>query len=411
MKNAKIVIGAGNGDEGKGKTVDYLSDEWANIIVRFNGGAQAGHTVNREYNRHVFAHFGSGSLTEIPTYLGPKFVVNPYLFRKEYKALGVKGISPRTYIHKDCIVNTFLDTIVNVTSEKMLGDKRNGSCGIGFNEAITRHLNTEHKMTVSSIADWRSTKEILYDIWENYLPTRMYEIGIPYEQMREVLDSVNFDVFLADTYDAFRWMLSRVELCDNAILNKFDNVVFEGAQGLLLDEFNGPFPYVTRSRTGIYNAMKIINEINNSVSLEVYYCTRPYATRHGAGPLAHEWDVVPYKNIIDKTNKYNDNQGHFRMGLLDIDVLGEAVYKDSEHLTGCKGPIECWLVINCMDQMPRIFDVVYSGTVVRVTKNKFFDLLHWDIPFDMLVGYSANSQAKMHTMRWQMVSELDKYAS
>ena len=77
---ARVVIGSNFGDEGKGLTVDYLCHQGAGVVVRFNGGAQAGHTVCLDRLRHVFSHFGSGTLRGVPTYLSQFFIVNPIMF-------------------------------------------------------------------------------------------------------------------------------------------------------------------------------------------------------------------------------------------------------------------------------------------------------------------------------------------
>lgn len=85
MKEVKVIIGANFGDEGKGLMTDYFCNKCDNpIVVRFNSGAQAGHTVvTPDGNRHVFGHFGSGTFNNTPTFLSKYFVVNPLSFLKE----------------------------------------------------------------------------------------------------------------------------------------------------------------------------------------------------------------------------------------------------------------------------------------------------------------------------------------
>ncbi len=76
----RAVIGANFGDEGKGLITDYLAQTGGDVVVRFNGGAQAGHTVvTPEGRRHVFSHFGSGSFAELPTFFSQHTIVNPIL--------------------------------------------------------------------------------------------------------------------------------------------------------------------------------------------------------------------------------------------------------------------------------------------------------------------------------------------
>ena len=85
---ARAVIGSNFGDEGKGLVVDYLCKTGGEVVVRFNGGAQAGHTVvTPEGLRHVFRHFGSGTLYGVPTFLSQFFIVNPIIFFHELQDL------------------------------------------------------------------------------------------------------------------------------------------------------------------------------------------------------------------------------------------------------------------------------------------------------------------------------------
>jgi len=86
MKNIKIVIGSNFGDEGKGLITDYFANQYPNgIVVRFNGGVQASHTVITPNSiRHMFSHFGSGTLSGLPTHLSEFFIANPIIFKKEY---------------------------------------------------------------------------------------------------------------------------------------------------------------------------------------------------------------------------------------------------------------------------------------------------------------------------------------
>ena len=88
MKEIKVVIGSNWGDEGKGLFTDYFSSQHKDgIVVRFNGGSQASHTVTTsDGNRHAFSHFCSGTLSGLPSYLSSFFIANPILFRKEFES-------------------------------------------------------------------------------------------------------------------------------------------------------------------------------------------------------------------------------------------------------------------------------------------------------------------------------------
>ena len=138
MKNAKIVIGANFGDEGKGLTTDYLSMGGNDpIVVRFNGGAQAGHTVQTIDNKaHVFHHVGSGSFLDIPTFLSKFFIVNPTAFVLELEELEALSMKPRLYLDIRAPLTTPYDMIINWAIETKRGNSRHGSCGFGIDQTM-----------------------------------------------------------------------------------------------------------------------------------------------------------------------------------------------------------------------------------------------------------------------------------
>lgn len=147
------------------------------------------------------------------------------------------------------------------------------------------------------------------------------------------------------------------------ILHRHAQIVFEGAQGLLLDQDKGTFPYVTRSHTGVRNAATLACEAGID-ALEVHYVTRSYLTRHGAGPLPRELPAKPYANIIDATNIPNPFQGALRFAWLDLDLLKASVERD---LADAPQGVRCdpRLVVTCMDQLGDKATFVHKGQVVE----------------------------------------------
>lgn len=394
MKNARVVIGANFGDEGKGLVTDYLSQNWAGMVVRFNGGAQAAHTVRRpDGKHHVFGHFGSGSLTGVPTYLGSRFVVHPRLFRKEYNELQDKGIDPIVYINEDCMVSTFLDAAINVALERHRGSRKNGSCGIGFNETITRHLENEFTIDMEDIHWMRaSVIQTLEDIYNCYFPYRMAALGIPTDIIDKIKHEIDIETFVDSSMEDIEFLREHSYIVDDSTLETCDNVVFEGAQGLELDEYNvNNFPHVTRSRTGMKNAMRILREFPELKDIEVFYVTRAYATRHGAGPFPLEYAGTPYKTIVDTTNIENANQGALRFGMLNIDRLSNNIFTDS--LYGVlKHKIN--IVVTCLDQMPEVF-LVNKEFPIEVSPERLAEELNKEFACDILFNYSAITPTKM----------------
>lgn len=113
---ADAVVGAGYGDEGKGLLVDALAHGRGagTVVVRHNGGAQAGHTVTApDGRRHVFHHVGSGSLAGAATHLSRHFVSNPAILAREIDALAALGVAPRITADEGGLVTTPWDMMVN----------------------------------------------------------------------------------------------------------------------------------------------------------------------------------------------------------------------------------------------------------------------------------------------------------
>ena len=338
METVKIVIGANFGDEGKGYMTDYFASE-ANkqhkncLVVCHNGGSQKGHTVVSPFGiRHVFHHFGSGNMTGAATYLSKDYIVNPIIFNKEYKDLKRKGIVTKTFIHKDCLVTTPFDMMINQIIEEYRNGNRHGSCGLGINETIVRN----NKCGRITIYDVFNMLPLIIELYSNldyvvsyYLPNRLKALGvesIPTKWVDILSKKENIiENYISDLYI----MKSRIELIDDSILDKYDYVIFEGSQGLLLDQNNMEyFPHLTPSNTGLMNPVNIIKD-KNVTDIEVCYVTRTYMTRHGAGRFDTECNKDKINpNMVDLTNVPNEFQGTLRYGRLDLNDLKNRIKND-----------------------------------------------------------------------------------
>ena len=299
---ARAVIGANFGDEGKGLVTSWLCDQGAGVVVRFNGGAQAGHTVVLPGGRrHVFGHFGAGSLQGIPTFLSQFFICNPILFFDELDDLHRIGINPAIYAHPECLVTTFADMMINQEKERQRGDKRHGSVGVGINETINRSLIPELKITMA-------------DLWNGLRQSKLEEICDRYARFRigKKLDEPKM-------VETFMKMCAKfAELVHPAGMGQCKDPVFEGAQGLLLDQNNKQyFPHVTRSNTGMTNVRELCAQAGIN-KIEAYYVSRTYLTRHGAGPLPGEDKKLRYE---DNTNVDHPFQGQLRFAPLDDGLI------------------------------------------------------------------------------------------
>ena len=362
-----IVIGSNYGDEGKGITTDFLSSvafskkNMNPVVVRHNGGAQAGHTVQSPNGvRHVFHHFASGTLTAAVTYLSEFFIVNPILFQKELGRLDSAGFSPQCFVHPDAIVTTPFDVMINQAIEHERSGGRHGSCGVGINETVVRNLEKEYRTTVSDFLN-PGIKKVLTKIRDEYVPKRMKHLGLDYHN-NQILTAI-FDSGIDATLFSFDDIMDDITIIGYRYLKSFQNIIFEGAQGLLLDQNKMEyFPHLTRSNTGIENAVHIINStgLDKIHDITVTYVTRPYLTRHGAGPLNHSYGYEkPYELISDPTNIPHEYQGVIRFADLDIDLLKRSIHYDLAHSIGF--PVKKQLSITCMDQIPENFWIVQNG--------------------------------------------------
>lgn len=347
------VIGAGYGDEGKGLMTDALAARLGpeSFVIRFNGGAQAGHTVVMpDGRRHVFHHVGSGSFAGATTGLSKHFVSNPHVLSEELAQLAGLGVRPRIVADERGLLTTPWDMMINQFIEEERGTARHGSCGLGVGETVERSLRPEYATT---LADLRGDVDVLRTRFEairsEWVPKRLTRLGVPQLWLKNrglIMAPKTLERALAEAVG----MLEHVDIAPRLAPPKGAPVIFEGAQGLMLDQTIGHFPYVTRSNTGLLNIADVMEECGME-RLEVFYMTRAYVTRHGAGPLAHEQPGPPSERFSDPTNVPNPWQGTLRFGLLDLDVLGRAIRADLASVNGRGLDVAPRLAVTCLNQI------------------------------------------------------------
>ena len=347
------IIGAGYGDEGKGLATDYIVSELLKeytkeqlIVVRFNGGAQAGHTVVTPKGiRHVFRHFGSGTLLDVPTFLSKFFICNPILFNKEHAGLSKKGFEPIVYVDPNCEVTTPYDMLLNQIRESNRGKGRHGSCGVGINETLRRSkagfILTVGMLKLLSLTDLHLYLERMLD--EYYLPA-----------LKDIPHTASQEMLMYNNSLLQNFVIDCSEFCSGIIIGdplpSADYAIFEGAQGLMLDQNHGNFPYVTPSNTGIKNVLQLVDELDC-----VLYVTRCYQTRHGVGPFPDECD----SELCDQTNIENEFQGKLRYAPFD-DLLFETTIAQDVGIVK-NNPPEVRCMVTCLDQMQVVKVISYNG--------------------------------------------------
>jgi len=363
MQTATVIIGAGFGDEGKGLATDYFAGQSPEqpIVIRFNGGAQAGHTVQAPTGEHhVFSHFSSASLQGAVTGLSRFFVCHPILFHSERDRLAALGVRPRVIVDPLAPITTPYEVMINQALELNRGGNRHGSCGVGFGETIEREENSPHRLRAGDLADPVKFAARLRSIRDDYVPARLAALGLPTN-----LDHLADDAILARFVEDAMAFADCVEIADIATASANRPVIYEGAQGLGLDMDRGDFPHVTRSNTGLKNVVALAREAGIG-KLEICYVTRAYLSRHGAGPLENELSAKPYAGIVDTTNVNNDWQGQLRLAWLDVDTLRDAIHADLGDAVSLETSTQ--LMVTCLDQVDPMVTVVARGKTRSISR-------------------------------------------
>lgn len=322
MNGHVIVVDLGYGDAGKGTVVDWLCarDRRIRAVVRFNGGAQAAHHVLAPGGEpHAFAQFGSGTFTHgTRTFLSRFMLVDPLALVAEaehLKKLGVPDPLGLVAIDSGALLTTPYHRAANQAREAARRGARHGSCGMGIGETAGYALS--HPEEAPRVADITAPAalERKLALLRDRLTAEF--AGLP--GFRGVIEGLPA---AADVVAVYRAVADRVTLTADGYLKRLlrqGPVVFEGAQGVLLDEWRGFHPYTTWSTTTFENAETLLRESGSeAVRLGV---TRTYQTRHGPGPFPTE---DPTLCIAEAHNANGRWQGPFRTGHLDAVALGYA---------------------------------------------------------------------------------------
>ena len=333
---AHIVIGKNFGDEGKGLATDCFArlakdNNQSAIAVRFNGGAQAGHTVDTVSGRFVFHELSSASFRQVDTYWAKDFLPDLYKLEEELDAFkALTGFTPKIIAHPFCRIVTIDDVLVNMAAETERGKDRHGSCGMGIYEAVVR--SEKYPMYLKDVKGKSAEELFLFfkKLRNEYYPERIKELGISDTSENEYLELLNNDNVLRNAAEGICHGAELIEIKEHSFLSEFDEIIFEGAQGLLLDTDNEEFaPHITASHTGAKAAVDICMEAGIK-DIAVSYVTRTYVTRHGAGvlPCEEEWPEYNLK-ISDATNIENPWQGIIRYAPHEsLDRFLQAVKED-----------------------------------------------------------------------------------
>lgn len=328
MTKVHVVTGLGYGDEGKGGVVDHLARQLPTgqtLVVRHNGGPQAGHNVvTADGRHHCFSQFGSASLAGGTTFLSRFMLINPLNMFPEadhLHDLGDNTIWNRIVVDDNARLVTPWHVAINRLQELARGDGRHGSCGQGVGAAMRQDvLRPDLTLRVKDIpaAGFQARAEEL----RRYLERTHQDLSSNSAHW-SMIDDPDVSEHLKDRFrDWFMLVGNAPSDHLKTLINDHEQVIFEGAQGVLLDQDYGFFPYVTWSNTTDENALALLREAVPTGRRSDYKpvrlgVIRAVTTRHGHGPHPTE-DPELTADWAEPHNVTDSWQGTFRVGHLDL---------------------------------------------------------------------------------------------
>lgn len=311
-----IITDLGFGDSGKGQITAALSERLQpDFVIRSTGGPQAAHNVRTpEGIHHTHAQTGSGTLLGVPTILTGDMIVALDRLLVEIRILRSKlSVIPTIYVDMDCPLIVPSHTLANRMRETVRRDDRHGSCGVGLGEArrlvrmapacIPRVRDLMDINTLKAKADWVSSV-----------------VG------RDLPGFIGMTPSMWASY--VKLSLEALECCtlvfDHHIQNMVRNaelVLWEGAQGVLLDETHGFNPHTTWSTVTDAVPRWCIDRWDPGSEIYSLGVTRTFLTRHGPGPMPTESEALRPLVPAGEDNEFGKWQGAFRLGWADIPLL------------------------------------------------------------------------------------------
>ena len=320
MKKVDVILGLQWGDEGKGKVVDVLTPHYQ-VVARFQGGPNAGHTLEFNGEKYVLRSIPSGIFQgDKVNVIGNGVVLDPILFKEEAEALARSGhdLTERLYISKKAHLILPTHRVLDAAFEAAKGSSKIGTTGKGIGPTYTDKISRNGVRVGDIFLDFKKIYEVAKARHENILESLGYNYDID-ELERQWFEGIEY-------LKKFRIIDSEHEI--NRFLAEDKAILAEGAQGTLLDVDFGSYPFVTSSNTICAGACTGLGIGPNRIG-EVYGIFKAYCTRVGSGPFPTE--------LFDETGEALCRLGHEfgavtgrkrRCGWLDMVALKYAIMVD-----------------------------------------------------------------------------------
>jgi len=308
-----LVIGTQWGDEGKGKVVDYFSKD-ANYVVRFQGGNNAGHTIKvgkEVYKLHIIP---SGVIQGKIGLIGNGVVIDPEVLINEIDQLTKKGIKPKILISNRANIIMPYHKILDGAEENLLGNRKIGTTKRGIGPCYSDKIARNGIRTTDLI-----DRAILSKKLDNIIPVKqkILEVYNIKEKLnkKKILEKYSY-------YGSFlKKYITNTHIELNDALKSGKNILFEGAQGTMLDVDYGTYPYTTSSHT-IAGGSIIGTGVGPRYINEIIGIVKAYTTRVGEGPLPTELFDNNGKHLQEKGYEFGTTTSRpRRCGWLDLVVV------------------------------------------------------------------------------------------
>ncbi len=357
MNKIDVLLGLQWGDEGKGKIVDVLSGDY-DIIARFQGGPNAGHTLEFDGQKHVLHTIPSGIFhKDTVNLIGNGVIIDAHILNRELDKLKDKGVNPsdNLLISKKSHLIIPTHRLLDAVYENWKGEQKIGSTlkGIGptYTDKVARvGLRIGDALAGDFKERYEKLKQAHFRIIESY--------NIDLESLE--IEGLSFEQYEKQWLSALEIIKKEIPLIDsehyiNRALDSGKKVIAEGAQGSMLDIDFGSYPFVT-SAISVTAAVCTGLGVSPSRVGKVYGVFKAYCTRVGSGPFPTELSGETGQRLRDSGHEYGSTTGRpRRCGWLDLPALKYAIM-----LNGVTD-----LVITKADVMDD-FDTVKVGTAYRL---------------------------------------------
>lgn len=314
---ADVLLGLQWGDEGKGKVVDVLTPKY-NVVARFQGGPNAGHTLEFDGKKCVLRSIPSGIFqADTINIIGNGVVIDPVLFKEEAQALEAQGVDIKNILKISKKAHLILPThrLLDAANEKAKGGAKIGTTGKGIGPTYT-DKTSRNGMRIG---------DTLHDFDKKYAAARNRHLAI----LKSMGENPDLSELEPKWLDAIEY-IKEFELIDsehyvNSLLNEGKKMLCEGAQGTMLDVDFGSYPFVTSSNTISAGACTGLGIAPSRIG-DIYGIFKAYCTRVGSGPFPTELFDETGKTIRDLGHEYGAVTGRERRcGWIDLVALKYAI--------------------------------------------------------------------------------------